>query len=73
MATEVALINKSSGDRVFYSTYAAARAAASMGDKIQIWANLTNQQISLAPYRLVSDKAVNPNYASRRLCRAGGP
>lgn len=47
MATEVALINKSSGDRVFYSTYAAARAAASMGDKIQIWANLTNQQILL--------------------------
>ena len=47
MATEVALINGTSGVPVFYSTYAAAYAASSSGDKIQIWANLTDEQILL--------------------------
>jgi len=47
MATEVSVVNSSSGVPTFYSTYAAARTAASDGDLIQVWANLTNDQILL--------------------------
>jgi len=47
MATEVAVINGSSGVQTFYSTYSAARKAASSGDTIQIWADLTGEQILL--------------------------
>jgi hypothetical protein len=46
MATETAVINASSGVQTFYTTYAAARSAASAGDLIQIWADL-NEQIIL--------------------------
>jgi len=47
MATEVAVINASSGVQTFYSTYAAARSAAAANDLIQIWADLTDEQILL--------------------------
>ncbi|MEO6694283.1 MAG: hypothetical protein ABIY50_09970 [Ignavibacteria bacterium] len=47
MATEVAVINSGSGVQTFYSTYTAARTAANSGDLIQIWADLTNEQILL--------------------------
>lgn len=47
MATEVAVISASSGVRTFYSTYTAARTAANAYDTIEIWADLTNEQILL--------------------------
>ena len=47
MATEVSVVNASSGVQTFYSTYSAARTAASANDLIQVWADLTNEQILL--------------------------
>jgi len=47
MATEVAVIYSASGVQTFYSTYAAARSAAAANDLIQIWADLTDEQILL--------------------------
>jgi len=47
MATEVAVITAATGAQFFYSTYAAARTAATAYDKIQIWADLTNEQLLL--------------------------
>lgn len=47
MTTQVAAISASSGVQTFYSTYAAARAAANALDLIQIWADLTDEQILL--------------------------
>jgi hypothetical protein len=47
MATEVAVVTASTGSQTFYSTYASARSAASSGDLIEIWADLTNEQILL--------------------------
>lgn len=42
MATEVAVITALTEAQAFYSNYAAARSAATDGDKIQIWADLTD-------------------------------
>ena len=60
MATEVSVRNGSTGAIIFYSTYAAARSAASSGDTINIWANLDEQillkdtfNIWIAPNRIV--------------------
>ncbi len=47
MATQVAVITQSTGAQTFYSTYASARTAANSGDTIQIWADLTDEQILL--------------------------
>lgn len=47
MATEVAVVTASTGVQTFYSTYAAARTAANANDLIQIWADLTDEQILL--------------------------
>ncbi|HMS35003.1 MAG TPA: hypothetical protein PKC91_13055 [Ignavibacteria bacterium] len=47
MATEVSVRSGSTGSIVFYSTYAAARTAANSGDTINIWANLTDEQLLL--------------------------
>ncbi|MBK8981374.1 MAG: hypothetical protein IPM38_03380 [Ignavibacteria bacterium] len=47
MATEVAVITAATGAQTFYSNYAAARTAATAGDKIQIWADLTNELLLL--------------------------
>ncbi|MCY7362035.1 MAG: hypothetical protein LH629_08230 [Ignavibacteria bacterium] len=47
MPTEVSVVNASSGVQTFYSTYSAARTAASANDLIQVWADLTNEQILL--------------------------
>jgi hypothetical protein len=41
------VITASTGAVVFYSTYATARTAAGAGDLIQIWADLTDEQILL--------------------------
>ncbi len=47
MATQVAVISASTGVRTFYTTYALARAAANALDLIEIWADLTDEQILL--------------------------
>ena len=39
MATQVSVVKGTDGVVTFYSTYAAARSAASSGDLIQIWAD----------------------------------
>lgn len=62
MATQVSVITASTGVTTFYSTYAAAWSAASSGDLIQIWADLSDEQILLkdgvdmwiAPGRILS-------------------
>ncbi len=47
MATQEAVITQSTGAQTFDSTYASARTAANAGDLIQIWADLTDEQILL--------------------------
>jgi hypothetical protein len=47
MATQVSVVTAATGAVNFYSTYAAARTAASVGDLIQIWADLTDEQLLL--------------------------
>jgi hypothetical protein len=47
MATQVSVVTAASGAVTFYSTYSAARSAASSGDLIQVWADLSNEQILL--------------------------
>ena len=64
MATQVAVITATTGAQTFYSDYASARSAASSGDLIQIWADLTEQlllkngvDIWIAPGRVISVSA----------------
>lgn len=62
MATQVSVISTSTGVQTFYPDYASARAAASAGDRIQIWADIINEIIKLkdqvdiwiAPGRIIS-------------------
>ena len=87
MATEVAVINSGSGVQTFYSTYAAARLAASALDLIQIWADLTDEQIllkdkvdvSIAPGRIINMTSALPTivdndsgYATAVTCNITG-
>ena len=68
MATEVAVVYSASGVQTFYSTYAAARSAASANDLIQIWADLSDEQILLkdgvdiwvAPGRIIKNSQDMP-------------
>ena len=47
MATQTSVVTAATGAVTFYSTYASARTASSAGDLIQIWADLTDEQILL--------------------------
>ena len=47
MATQVSVLSASTGVAAYYSTYAAARSAANFGDLIQIWADLSNEELLL--------------------------
>ncbi len=47
MATQTSVVTAATGAVTFYSTYASARTAANAGDLIQIWADLTDEQILL--------------------------
>ncbi|MBL0106958.1 MAG: hypothetical protein IPP52_06660 [Ignavibacteria bacterium] len=47
MDTQTSVVTAATGAVTFYSTYASARTAANAGDLIQIWADLTDEQILL--------------------------
>ena len=47
MVTQTSVVTAATGAVTFYSTYASARTASSAGDLIQIWADLTDEQILL--------------------------
>lgn len=47
MATQTSVVTAATGAVTFYSTYASTRTAANAGDLIQIWADLTDEQILL--------------------------
>lgn len=86
MATEVAVINASSGVQTFYSTYAAARSAASSDDLIQIWADLDEQillkngvDITILPGRVLDMTSAMPtiidndgSYSDAVTCNISG-
>ncbi|MCY7360702.1 MAG: hypothetical protein LH629_01330, partial [Ignavibacteria bacterium] len=47
MATQISLVTAATGALTFYSNYASARTASNAGDLIQIWADLTDEQLLL--------------------------
>ncbi len=68
MATQTSVVTAATGAVTFYSTYASARTASSAGDLIQIWADLTDEQILLkdgvdiwiAPGRIIKTSSEVP-------------